>query len=81
MTVLPRFCESGNNLNDVPYKNIILSLDCDGNQGELVLFKQYGLKSRFFVANHSADSTPKITESAAELLHLRALKSFSFSIV
>lgn len=42
-------CDSGKNPLDVPYKNIILSLDCDGAQGGLVLFKQYGLKSLFFV--------------------------------
>ena len=42
-------CDSGNNPEEIPYKNLILSLDCDGNQGKLVLFKQYGLRSLFFV--------------------------------
>ncbi len=42
-------CDSGNNPLEIPYKNIILSLDCEGPQGKLALFKQRGLKSLFFV--------------------------------
>ena len=53
-------CDSGNNPNEIPYKNIILSLDCQGNQGELVLFKQYGLNSLFLLIKKIQIYTCKI---------------------